>query len=662
MRRRGRGWHRRPVAAALGLLATTCALAAVAPARATVQDGPATPPGTYFDDVATGSNPAGSSVTVGAGTPITVTIHNCSANDAVCGTDSALYLGSAQFTISNAGLDDTNSSLSAAVSNGNKKWSASISGDTVTLTAAAGDELAPGESVSVQVTPTKVVSGQTVDTSASSSDANSSNDFVPASGARAPTLTVVPGPLAQFAIAAIVGQTAGSSFAVSATAEDAYGNTVTGYGGGATVGGTLGTSPSGCASDGGMVMAGGTTGCQPSYGGFGTWSGGSATATVIGYKAETGDTLTVTDGSQGAAGTSNAFDIGPGPLAQFAIAAVGDQTAGSPFSMSATAEDAYGNTITGYGGGATVSGTLQASPSGCGTNGTTVVAGGAAGCQPMYDSFGTWTGGLASSTVTGYRAETGRTLSVKDASAGVISASNAFNVVPGPLAQFAIAAIVGQTAGSSFAVSATAEDAYGNTVTGYGGGATVGGTLGTSPSGCASDGGMVMAGGTTGCQPSYGGFGTWSGGSATATVIGYKAETGDTLTVTDGSQGAAGTSNAFDIRPAQLASFAWTLEPASSQVAGTPFTATAKAYDAYGNVKTDYQGGTANVSGLHAAPTGPQVAVYPSWSNGVLTGQFIDYRTEPGGTSLKVTDGIVTATSSSFVVNPGPLGSFAWTT
>ncbi|HZT90558.1 MAG TPA: hypothetical protein VFA05_00815, partial [Gaiellaceae bacterium] len=162
--------------------------------------------------------------------------------------------------------------------------------------------------------------------------------------------------------------------------------------------------------------------------------------------------------------------------------------------------------------------------------------------------------------------------------------------------------------------------------------------------------------------PSYGGFGTWSGGSATATVIGYKAETGDTLTVTDGSQGAAGTSNAFDIRPAQLASFAWTLEPASSQVAGTPFTATAKAYDAYGNVKTDYQGGTANVSGLHAAPTGPQVAVYPSWSNGVLTGQFIDYRTEPGGTSLKVTDGIVTATSSSFVVNPGPLGSFAWTT
>ncbi|HZT90874.1 MAG TPA: hypothetical protein VFA05_02445, partial [Gaiellaceae bacterium] len=208
----------------------------MAPARATVQDGPATPPGTYFVDVATGSNPAGSSVTVGAGTPITVTIHNCSANDAVCGTDSALYLGSAQFTISNAGLDDTNSSLSAAVSNGNKKWSASISGDTVTLTAAAGDELAPGESVSVQVTPTKVVSGQTVDTSASSSDANSSNDFVPASGARAPTLTVVPGPLAQFAIAAIVGQTAGSSFAVSATAEDAYGNTVTGYGGGATVG------------------------------------------------------------------------------------------------------------------------------------------------------------------------------------------------------------------------------------------------------------------------------------------------------------------------------------------------------------------------------------------------------------------------------------------
>ncbi|HEY0414812.1 MAG TPA: hypothetical protein VGC78_00380, partial [Gaiellaceae bacterium] len=219
-------------------------------------------------------------------------------------------------------------------------------------------------------------------------------------------------------------------------------------------------------------------------------------------------------------------------------------------------------------------------------------------------------------------------------------------VNPGTLASFDVAAIAAtQTAGQAFSVAATALDQFGNTKTDYPGGASVSGNLQPAPDGTLR---------------SYGGFGPWSQGVATAQVTGYNVEIGDSVTVSDGA--ASGTSNTFGIQPGPLAAFTWTGEPTSPQTAGVGFSATAKAYDAYGNLKTNYTGaGTATPSGLHNAPNGSHTASYPTWSSGVLSGTFTDYRTEPSGTTLDLTDGSVTASSTPVVVDPGPLASFSWT-
>src|SRR5205823_1123191 len=132
------------------------------------------------------------------------------------------------------------------------------------------------------------------------------------------------------------------------------------------------------------------------------------------------------------------------------------------------------------------------------------------------------------------------------------------------------------------------------------------------------------------------------------------------LTVTDGAISAD--SSKFIVDPGPLASFDWTTEPGASQVAGAAFTAAATAYDAYGNVKTNYSGAT--FTGLHNAPNGSQTATYPTgWVNGVSTGDFTGYRTEPGpgGTKLKVQDGTISAQSTSFVVTPADPGSVTYT-
>jgi hypothetical protein len=116
----------------------------------------------------------------------------------------------------------------------------------------------------------------------------------------------LPGALASFAVVAdddpaIV---AGTAFDVTATAKDQWGNVKTNYEGGATVGDSiatgLSTSPActSCASGG----------SAPSYGAFGTWTAGVATASVTAYAAETGRTVTVADGTP--SGVSNGFGVG----------------------------------------------------------------------------------------------------------------------------------------------------------------------------------------------------------------------------------------------------------------------------------------------------------------------------------------------------------------
>jgi hypothetical protein len=100
----------------------------------------------------------------------------------------------------------------------------------------------------------------------------------------------------------------------------------------------------------------------------------------------------------------------------FTITAVGAQTAGVPFSVTVTAYRDATHVSNGYGGGAILSGNLSGTAFGC-----------SGPCSPSYGTL-TFAQGAATTSVTAYRAESGRQLTVAD---GAVSASsNAFNVGP----------------------------------------------------------------------------------------------------------------------------------------------------------------------------------------------------------------------------------------
>ncbi len=145
-------------------------------------------------------------------------------------------------------------------------------------------------------------------------------------------IIVTPGALDHFTFSAIsTPQTAGTAITgVTITAVDANGNTVTSYVSSTTltetaggVGGSVTQSP--------VTFAGGI------------WSG-SLTVT----KSGSGVTITATGGSPSKTGTSNSFTVNPGALAKFAFATISTQTTGTAYSITVTAQDANGNTVTSY--------------------------------------------------------------------------------------------------------------------------------------------------------------------------------------------------------------------------------------------------------------------------------------------------------------------------
>jgi len=132
------------------------------------------------------------------------------------------------------------------------------------------------------------------------------NDFFLDSSVPALTRSGNPGPLGSFSVTTTPSPaSAGQGFTVRATALDTCNNVKTDYTGpaGLTPTGTLGNSVT--APQGDTI--------HPSYGPFGNWAAGSATATVVAKKAETGRTVTVTDTASGKTGTSDSFDVQPNP-------------------------------------------------------------------------------------------------------------------------------------------------------------------------------------------------------------------------------------------------------------------------------------------------------------------------------------------------------------
>lgn len=332
---------------------------------------------------------------------------------------------------------------------------------------------------------------------------------------------VDPGALDHFTFANITSpQIAGTSFSITITAQDAYNNTVTSYDSQ-----NIFTIPNNI---------------NPAT--TGTFSGGTWTGTVTLFTAGTSIRITTTGGIPTKSGSTNSFDVIAASVDHFIISSIGNQITNTPFTLTITAMDAYGNIATGYLEPCSItdlSNSINPSTTGLFSNGL-------------------YTGSISIAN----RYSNNNITVTSDGKAG---RSNTFNVT-GPLDHFNFNPITNQVAGTSFSITITAADSDNNTITSYTGTNTLSASAGTiNPT-------------TTGA---------FINGVRTLQVT--LNTTGTSITIITTGASKSGMSNTFAINPAGLDHFTITNYP-SSATAGQPFSTTITAYDVYNNVKTNYVG------------------------------------------------------------------------
>jgi parallel beta-helix repeat protein len=339
------------------------------------------------------------------------------------------------------------------------------------------------------------------------------------------------------------------------------------------------------------------------------------------------DTLTTTD-----LASKVVFTSSPPALTQ----------AGSTFSATATTQDSSGNVVNDFAGTVSVELTAAGSATLSGTLTQPVVNGVASFTDLSVDKTGSYT---LTATATPLLTP---------------SMSTSFTINPGPLDHFAVAPITTQTAGTTFAVQATAYDAFSNIKVDYAGGPSVAGsTLGapnTAPAGCSGP-----------CLPGYAGFGTWTNGVASANATLYVAEANRSLTVADGTH--AGTSNPFAVSAAALDHITFSQQPGGSSTGGVAFPTqpTVLAQDIYEN------GVSATSVALSITPStgtsGATLSCPSTTSNTLATSSsgaatFTDCAIDKAGTAyqLTATDGSAVKDSGAFDVTVGPAAKLVFTT
>lgn len=219
-------------------------------------------------------------------------------------------------------------------------------------------------------------------------------------------------------------------------------------------------------------------------------------------------TLKVTDTTKPTLTTSQTcvLTVAPGAISSFVVSTPSTATAGNAFSVLVTAKDAYGNTVTSFKG----SDTLTAS------DGQKII-----GPQTVSLSNGVGTAAIA--------LDTADKVTLTASSGSIKGTSSTVTVNPGAATTFLVSAPSSATAGTSFKVTITAKDAYGNTVAGFSGAVTL----------TSSDGQKV----NLAAAP------TFSGGMATVTVT---LNTANTLTLTVSSGAAHGNSGSIAVKSATI--------------------------------------------------------------------------------------------------------------
>jgi hypothetical protein len=369
------------------------------------------------------------------------------------------------------------------------------------------------------------------------------------SGALAPGTTsafgVTPAAPAQLVITAAPPPdlTAGETFGLTVSVEDAYGNLETGYAGDVTLG-----------------LSGGPAGS--SLGGPSTVTAIGGVATFSGLTLDEGGSRYALQATSTGLTSATTSDIAVAPAAPARLV-VSTQppasiTAGIGFELGVTVEDAFGNVETGFTGKLSVS--LSQGPAGGSLTGdTTVVA---------RQGVGSFSGLALDKAAGGY--------AIRVAGDGVVSVSaSRFQVVPASPSQLVVIAEPpnGLIAGQSFGLTAVAEDAFGNVAGTFDGTVT-----------------LSLANGS----PS----GSLSGVTSTTAVNGVAAFTGLAMDRAGGgyqlaaSSGglASGSSNVVAVTPAAPARLIVVTQPSGIVVRKTPFVVGVEAVDAYGNLATAFDG------------------------------------------------------------------------
>jgi FKBP-type peptidyl-prolyl cis-trans isomerase 2 len=417
------------------------------------------------------------------------------------------------------------------------------------------------------------------------------------SGALAGNLTVTAAPAAQLVVTAQPpgSITAGSGFSLAVTAEDAFGNVASRYGGTVTI--ALANNPA-AATLGGTLSV--------------TASAGVATfAGLMLRSAAAGDTLEATSGTLDAA-TTSPFTVEAAAAMQLVVTAQppSSVTAGSPFGLVVAAEDTFGNVDPTYGdtitvalasnpGGATLLGTLTAPASA----GVAMFAGLMLDQAAGGDALRASSGGVATVTTNPFAVNAG--------------AANHLVIMIEPPASV--------TAGAGFGLAVAAEDAFGNVDPSYSGNVTL--TLASNPGG-------ATLGGTTAL--------TAGAGVAMFSGLTLNRAGSGTLDVSGGGLTGA-TTSAIDVTAAPATQLVVTVEPPSSVTAGSGFGLVVKAEDPFGNVDPNYSGSVllTLANSPAGATLGGESSVAASAGVATFAGLLLDRAAT--GESLEASSGILLA-------------------
>ncbi len=427
------------------------------------------------------------------------------------------------------------------------------------------------------------------------------------------TSVVTAGTLSAFTVeqtggGAIGSQTAGTGFNIRVTAKDAFGNTVTSFTGTADI-----TSTS-------TMTAG--SGQTPAFT-SGVLSSRAVTLTTAGN-----ETITATNHGGGPSGASNSFAVAPGAAsAAQSTGVVPAGNAGQVTTISVQAKDAFGNNRTSSSGTLTVSIT-----SGPNTGAATTVT---------NNGDGTYTATYTPATAS----VTPDQVTVKLGGTNISGSPFSSLVSAGGLDHFAVTATGGgsigtQTAGSSFNVKITAQDASNNTVSTFTG-ATAKVTI-------------TSTGTLTGSPVTSGAFTNGVLASQALTIT--SAGSGITIGVTDGTH--VGTSNGFTVNAGALAGFVVEAVGGGAlptQATGVSFNIQITAVDANGNTVTSFSGsgggGHKAVLTSNATMTGAPITT-GNFTSGVFGSQAVTITSAATAATITATrsGGTENGTSASFQV------------